>query len=148
MYQYSQYKKTNSEWSSRPFYTSERGYKLQLLVYANGSGSGIGTHVSVFVFLMKGEYDEQLQWPFNATINVQLLNWSHDSDHIEDTIDHYQSPIEYRTRVIERDRAPGGWGYDQFISHSVLNDDNSDIRYINDDKLCFRIVGVNIDSFQ
>ena len=88
-------------WDSTPFYTSERGYKLQLDVNANGSGSGKGTHLSVFVVLMKGEYDEELKWPFNANITIQLLNWSDDSNHIQDTIPHHKAPVEYRTRVIE-----------------------------------------------
>ena len=143
MYEFSRWKKNDSPWYSKPFYSSERGYKLQLVVYANGWGSGRGTHVSVYVRLMNGEYDEQLQWPFNATITVQLLNWSCDSNHIEWFIDHYQSPIEARTRVIEGETAPGGMG-GRFISHSALYTDNSDIKYINEDKLCFRITSIDI----
>ena len=145
MYQYSLFKNNNSDWVSTPFYTSERGYKLLLGVDANGwGGSGKGTHLSVFVYLMKGEYDEELKWPFNANITIQLLNWSDDSNHIQYTIPHHEVPVEYRTRVIEGVRAAGGMGYDQFVSHSVLNNDNSDINYINEDKLCFEIISIDI----
>ncbi len=124
------------------FYTSQRGYKLQLVVFVNGKGSGKGTHLSLFVYLMKGEYDQELQWPINANITIQLLNWSSDSNHIQYTIDHYTTPVEYRTRVIEGVTALGGWGFGQFVSHSVLNDNN----YINEDKLCFKIVSIDIIS--
>ena len=144
MYQYSLFKNTDSVWISTPFYTSERGYKLQLDVNANVWVSGKGIHLTVFVFLMKGEYDEELKWPFNANITIQLLNWSDDSNHIQDTILHHKAPVEDRTRVIEGVRAPGGMGYGQFVSHSVLNNDNSDINYINEDKLCFEIISINI----
>ena len=144
MYQYSLFKNTDSQWNSTLFYTSERGYKLQLVVYANGSGLGKGTHLSVYVVLMKGEYDEELKWPFNANITIQLLNWSDDSNHIQDTIPYHEAPVEYRTRVIEGVAAPGGMGYGQFVSHSVINNDNSDINYINEDKLCFEIISIDI----
>ena len=45
-----------------PFYYRE-GYKMCLAVYANGTGEGAGTHVSLSLFLLKGNYDDQLKWP-------------------------------------------------------------------------------------
>ena len=99
---YSEYKKTNSRWYSLPFYSRDiKGYKLKLRVDANGDGSGEGTHLSLCVFMLKGEYDDQLQWPLNANITVQVLNWSGDNSHEEKTIDHHTPPLEYRTRVTE-----------------------------------------------
>ena len=115
---YSEYKKTNSTWYSLPFYSSDNnGYKLQLRVEANGYSSGKGTHLSLFVYLLKGEHDDRLMWPFNATITVKLLNWSGDKSH-KKTIPHHSIPLERRTRVTEVDTSPCGWGYFQFISHS------------------------------
>ena len=121
-------------WDSTPFYTSVRGYKLQLTVYPNGDG---GTHLSFCVGLLKGEYDHKLQWPFNASITIQLLNWSSDAKHLQCTIDHYTAPVKHRTRV--KERSDVGWGGD-YVSHSLLNNNN----YINEDKLCFKIVCVDI----
>ena len=141
---YSEYKKTDSEWDSIPFYSRDKGYKLQLRVYANGRGSGKGTHLSLYVFLLKGEYDDQLQWPFNANITVQLLNWSGDNSHEEKTIPYHTAPLEYRTRVTEGDRAPGKRGYHQFISHSVLESVTGNTSHINEDSVCFIIVNVEI----
>ena len=117
-----------------------RGYKLLLIVYPNGDDASKGTHLSLGVLLMKGEYDHELQWPINANITIQLLNWSSDSNHIQDTIHHYRAPVDCRTRVIEGESAPGAMGNRQFVSHSVLNDNN----YINEDKLCFKIVSIDI----
>ena len=92
--------------------------------------------------MLKGEYDDQLQWPFNANITVQLLNWSGDNSHEEKTIPHHTARLEYRNRVTEGETAPGGRGYGQFISHSVLESVTNDTRYINDDSVCFIIVNV------
>ena len=141
---YSEYKRTNNHWCSLPFHSRDKSYKLHLRVDANGDGSGKGTHLSLCVFLLKGEYDDQLQWPFNANITVQLLNWSGDNSHEEETIPHHKAPLDYRTRVTGRERAPGGMGCPQFISHSVLESVSSNTRYINEDSLCFRIINVEI----
>ena len=115
-----------------------------LRVVVNGSGSGKGTHLSLYVNLLKGEYDDQLQWPFNATITVQLLNWSGDNSHEEETIPHHTAPLEYRTRVTEGDRAPSGIGSGEFISHSVLESVTSDVQFVTDNKICFNIIEISI----
>ena len=115
-----------------------------LRVGANGDGSGIGTHLSLCVHLLKGEYDDQLQWPFNANITVQLLNWSGDNGHEEDTIPHHTAPLENRTRVTEGDRAPNAFGPIKFISHSVLESVTSDVQFITDNKICFKIIKISI----
>ena len=140
MSQYSLYKNTNSDWYSKPFYTRETGYKLQLKITANGDGSSRGTHVSVLVCLMKGEYDEQLKWPLNANITLQLLNWSQDSNHIQHTVHYNEVPVEHRQLARGLLTADDGWRINEFISHSTLsNNDSSDISYINNDMLCFSI---------
>ncbi|XP_031568440.1 TNF receptor-associated factor 3-like isoform X2 [Actinia tenebrosa] len=65
---------------SPPFYTSRFGYKMCARVYLNGDGSGKGTHVSVFISVMRGEYDAVLPWPFSKKITLKLL----DQNHLED----------------------------------------------------------------
>ena len=43
-----------------------------LSVFANGVGKGKDTDVSVFANLMRGEYDDHLNWPFLGKVVVQL----------------------------------------------------------------------------
>ena len=57
-----------------------------LSVDANGDGPCAGTYVSVFVFLMRGEHDDKLKWPFRGTITFQLVNQKRDQEHAEGTI--------------------------------------------------------------
>ena len=145
LYNYTAYKRTDSIWYSQPFYSSHKGYKLVLRVDANGNGSSKGTHLSLAVYLMQGEYDDELSWPFSANIRVQLVNWSSDSHHEEETIPHHTAPLEDRVRVVDGIIASGGVGYDQFISHTELLDcSNGSIQFINEDKVCFQIVSVDL----
>ncbi|CAM5105260.1 unnamed protein product [Natator depressus] len=60
--------------NSPPFYTSRYGYKLCLKVYLNGDGTGAGTHISLFLVLMRGEYDFRLKWPFRHKVTFTLLD--------------------------------------------------------------------------
>ena len=62
MPKFSEYRRSGKVWHSPPFYYRE-GYKMCLAVYANGTGEGAGTHVSVSLLLLKGKYDDQLKWP-------------------------------------------------------------------------------------
>ena len=59
---FSEYHRSGKVWHSPPFYYRE-GYKMCLSVYANGVGAGAGTHVSLGIILLRGELDDQLEWP-------------------------------------------------------------------------------------
>ena len=62
MINFSHYQQSGKVWYSPPFYCHP-GYKMQLAVYANGTGAGAWTHVSIALLLMKGELDHQIPWP-------------------------------------------------------------------------------------
>ena len=59
--EFSKRKQFDNQFYSPPFYTHYHGYKMCFKVYAKGYGDGENTHISVFVQLMAGEYDDQLQ---------------------------------------------------------------------------------------
>ena len=147
MFNYNEHKRVGDEWFSVPFYSTTNGYKLQLHVDANGFASGKDTHLSVGVHLMKGEYDESLNWPLNSEITVELLNWREDKGHVETIIDHYNAPIAYRTRVIDAKAAIYSWIKLQVIPHKELeyNADNN-TEYLKNDTLCFRVTKVIIHT--
>ena len=147
MSNYKEYKRVGDQWYSVPFYSTTNGYKLQLCITANGFGSGKNTHLSVGVRLMKGENDQTLMWPLNSEITIQLLNWREDKGHVETIVEHYNALIEYRTRVIDGEAAPGSQTIGQFISHMELlyNADNN-TEYLHNDTLCFRVSKVIIHT--
>ena len=147
MYNYNEHKRVGDQWLSVPFYSTTNGYKLQLCITANGWGSGKDTHLSVSVCLMKGEYDETLNWPLNSEITIQLLNWREDKGHVETIIDHYNLPMEDRTRVMDGERAQNTQTEEQFIPNSsLLHNANSNTEYLHNDTLCFRVSKVIIHT--
>ena len=102
----------DDDWYSPPFYSHLGGYKMCLNVCANGYGKGKGTHVSVFVCLMKGEFDDDLQWPFSGTVTIQLKGTNPQHLVLDDDDDVVCKPTEGRN---------AGWGRSHFISHHRLN---------------------------
>ena len=124
--------KTSSLYSP-PFYTSPHGYRLCLRAYLNGDGSGKGTHVSLFVVIMKGEFDDLLSWPFRHRVTLSLLN--------------QETPTEPRTSKTQRfipnpesssfrkpkDAFNVASGFPEFVPSSVLHDPafvKNDVLYI------------------
>ncbi len=59
---------------SPSFYTSETGYKLCTRLYLNGDGTARGTHISIFLVVLRGEYDALLKWPFSYRVSFCLFD--------------------------------------------------------------------------
>lgn len=58
-------KNAGDDWESEPFYAHPQGYKMFLRVEADGGWSW-PTWVSVYIHLMRGEFDHSLAWPFRV----------------------------------------------------------------------------------
>ena len=134
-------KKENDEvWYSDPVHSHFGGYKMCLRVYANGAGDV--TNVSVHVFLMRGDNDDNLKWPFKGTIKVSLLNQLEDGQHLTKELWSPDSDVceSSSERVTERERADTGHGLSQFISHDGLNYPGyRNCQYLKDNTLFFRV---------
>ena len=113
-------------------------------VYANGFISGAGTHVSVFVHLMRGEYDDWLVWPFRGDITMQLVNQKSDEDHYERTASFIDPRLNFSQRVMKGLISAYGCGFRQFISHWKLQSTTS--QYLKNDCLKFRVTKIVVHS--
>lgn len=124
---------------STPFYTNPGGYKMCLLVCANGRGENKGTHISVFACMMCGENDDRLTWPFSGEVNIELLNQLDDANHYARVI-HFIDDDECRKRVYASHIIGQGYGVRAFRPHSdLVYDPTRNCQYLKDDCLCFRV---------
>ena len=141
MTNFQQHKSDGDEWYSPPVYTGHQGYKISLYVYANGCGSGKGTHISVYTCLMKGEFDESLKWPFRGVIAIQLLDQVTGVNHVTREVTYRDStPDGYCIRVTSREWSDG-WGYPRFIAHSELKP-----KYLQIDTLPFKFIKYSLSN--
>ena len=146
MTNFTKHKLNNESWYSPPFYTGPGGYKLQLTVDANGRSTFKGSHLSVGVHLMKGTNDDYLGWPFKGSVDVKLLNWIEDENHLDHTFSTTSDSV--LKRVIDGDRtSTNGFQWDQLSSHDQLEYNNDyQTQYLMDDALCLVITGVQVLS--
>ena len=138
MTDFDEYRRDNDMWHSPPFYTHPNGYKMCLRVVPNGIGRGKGTHLPAYVYLMKGEFDDQLEWPFKGDITIKLMNQEEDKDHIVATVNfNGNTPKECCQRVITEERSDDGWGISRFLPNADLHP-----KYLKNDciKLCVKKV--------
>ena len=110
-----------------------------LKVFANGNGEGQDNHVSVFVYLMRGEFDFHLKWPFQGGVFVRLLDQN-------DTKQYFQATIRFSETIIaqgggmqvtDANMASSGFGLPLFISHDELSPN-----YLKNDTLCFEVLSI------
>ena len=80
---------------------------------------------------MKGINDKTLKWPFTGDI------WTENKGHVTEILSfNDNTPLEYRSKVIEGERAPRGFGYIDFISHDQLRYNTKDnIEFVRNDTL-------------
>ena len=128
----------NDEWLSPPFYSHPYGYKLCITVAK--VSLWLGKHLdslSLNIYLMRGEFDDTLNWPFKATITLQLLS-QHENAHYTDLI---TFSSKYGQRVTGTDKAKQGQECTDFISLSDLEPS-----YLISKCLHFRLLKVHVVS--
>ncbi|XP_064385150.1 TNF receptor-associated factor 6-like [Halichondria panicea] len=139
MTNFQQHKRDDKFWRSPPVYTHHQGYKICLGVHANGDATVKGTHVSVFVCFMRGEFDDSLKWPFRGMISVQLLDQIKGKDNKTYTLPYDDKvPNDCCARATEGERGVA-LGSVKFIAHTELEP-----KYLRNDTLFFQIHKVEL----
>ena len=101
---------------SLPFYTGRYGYKMCLRLYILGDGIGKGGYMSLFFVLMKGEFDNILQWPFTHKVTFKLINQGTGRD----VVDTFQpDPMSSSFKKPRSDMNIAS-GCPRFVSHTDL----------------------------
>ena len=139
--EYTKKKTGRRDWYSASFYTHDKGYKMCLHIYAAGAGTGKNSHLSVFLYVMKGPYDENLTWPLKGEFELKLLNQiSETYEHFSTTVtydDH--TPLKSSGRVAGKERADNGWGKHKFFSHEDLCKVTPTQQYLKDDLIYLQV---------
>lgn len=124
------------EISSFPFYTSQYGYKLMATLFLNGNGAGEGSHLSVYIKILPGEYDSLLSWPFSHTVSFTLHDQAASPEnacHIVESFVPDPSWKNFQRPSKEPDSL--GYGFPRFVSHETLKK----LNYVKDDTLFIKV---------
>ena len=109
-----QYQSNGLRYWSEAFYSHPGGYKMMMQVYPYGCAPCKGTHMSVHVVILRGEFDDKLHWPFDGSITIHLYNR---------TTEQWSNARKIRIPVVNRcvgEFAHDSLGHNDFISLSEL----------------------------
>ena len=116
--------KSNKRWKSEPFYAFEKGYLMYMSVYLNGVRDGRDSHVSVYLHLMKGPYDDDLQqsgyWPLRGKFIVEIPDLNYSDNYKRIIVQNYIRCELCTGRVTYGDEASSGWGDAKFLSRDIF----------------------------
>lgn len=117
------------------FYTGIPGYKMYIRINPFGVEEGEGTHISMFVHLEEGEYDNIIEWPMSGKIILTILDQSECQERkdvtrtltCKPTIQAFQKPARLKNSK--------GYGFDEMLSHQDLRCGS----YVRNDSMLIKI---------
>ncbi|MCJ8737780.1 hypothetical protein PDJAM_G00027930 [Pangasius djambal] len=135
VHDYQRRKDAGAPLTSPPFYTGRSGYKLSVRVYPDGEGSARGTHLSLYVMVMRGDFDSLLPWPFRQSITLTVLDQSGSRNHISCSFNPDTNKESFRRPTADSNAA---LGFSRFISHTDLEGPRNAV-YVRDDTLFIKV---------
>ena len=98
---------------SPPFLSSPNGYQFSVRLNMSGHGNGSGTHLSLYLYIMKGPFDEHIVWPIrHGTFKATLMSQSVTPDgrtQYTKTVAIGSHPAFRRKLEIEKKNTSAGW---------------------------------------
>ena len=138
------HKNAKDRWFSPPFYDRPGGYKFCIKVNTNGGSEGTGSHVSMYVYLMKGLNDDRLVWPFQGSIEIQLVNQKKQNKCVVVEFDKKAAAKGIASREMSEDIRDVGLGFSQFVSHRRVEETTERSQYLLDDCLIFIVTKIHV----
>ena len=103
---------------SSGFYTSFYGYKLCIRANLNGVDGGNGSHISVFIHFMRGDFDDIVEWPFKGRITLSILDQGEHKQHIVEVLESKPSLAAFQRPLSNRNHK--GFGYIEFAPIALI----------------------------
>ena len=136
MKQFAHKKVSKDQWYSPPYFTHHtNGYRMCFQVDFDDDDE-----LYIYSCVMKGPYDDSLQWPFKGKVIVRLLNQCGVHDHHDFVFDYRDSSKGERVTDGER-----GEFYLETVSKCISYDQldynaDTNCQYLQDDCLKFKVI--------
>ena len=118
-----------------PFYSHPNGYKFVLTINYDVSTG----FLLVKVFIMRGEYDDDLIWPFRGVVSFAMLNQEENSGHKHGSAKFKERKTTTRNQrvALGRERNDEGWGDNLFVDN---------VHFVSEGYLFIRVTEVLVES--
>lgn len=139
-------------WRSSGFYSHIGGYKMCLLVTPSSDvdTDQEGKYLGVYLQMLAGEYDNQLEWPFYGRVRIRMLNQLFDGEHVERELlkeASYQEEgfsLSMVSRVSPEKGASHVWGIKKFWPIKKLQKTTGNTQYLKDGTINFQIMDISL----
>lgn len=113
-------------WRSDYFYSGRSGYRLQVRLHLNGLGEYRGSYLSLFLWFLKGQYDDELPDKFHYRLTCTVL---------DQTISFTKQDL---VKITEREdeKFECGYGFPNFALQSEIEN----ALYLRNDTLLLKVV--------
>ena len=118
---------------SAPFY--DYGYKFKLDLNPNGYDAGKDTHLSIFIRIMKSDYDAMLQWPFHKKVTFTLIDQQQEEKDKKNIVRSFIADPKLKNFKMPVAVCNYGHGLTKFVSHTDLRTR----RYVVDDTIFIQV---------
>ena len=111
---------------------------MRLKAYLQGRDRGKSTHLSLYIIILKGDYDALLDWPFRQKITFFLIDQGEQKAHRTHQLSPNRSLPNIKVVVFKRPTMKEnlGIGNPCFVSHEALESGE----FIKDDALFIKAV--------
>ncbi|CAB4056300.1 TRAF4 [Lepeophtheirus salmonis] len=103
-------------------------------LFLNGNGGGEGSHMSIYIKLLPGDYDSILKWPFKHTVSFSLLDQNENKKKVVNVVESF-IPDPTWANFCKPQKDQLGFGFPKFVSHTMLNSRD----YIKDNCIFIKI---------
>lgn len=121
------------------FYTSRDGYRLTCKLYLNGDGQAFNEYLSLYLVVLRGNFDALLAWPFRQMCTFVLVDKQDASRSVRDSFKPDPMSLGSFKRPVSEMNVPAG--LPSFVPLKLFNSANVD--FYNDDSMFIR---VNVDT--
>ena len=147
MENFSKYLDDRTYFQNPSFYTHPKGYKMCIRVYPHGYDAFEGTHVCVVMYLMNGQNDDNLQFPFRGSVTVQVVNHKDEDENYERIFDFSDKTDDIICmRVPESEVMNSGLAMYNFIPLNELKNTKGAAQYLKEDILTFKVAKIVVKS--
>ena len=108
--------KTIGRINGEPFYTGH-GYRMNIFVCLNEGPCGYTGYMGVYLRLMKGDHDDNLEWPFNKKVSFIVVDQQDNGLQVYNYEKTSQGQEDFSRPVVESNP---GHDFPRFMLHSTL----------------------------
>lgn len=123
---------------SPSFYTSPCGYRFCLRVsFQITKKQQHDPTISIYVHLMRGDYDDELEWPFRGSISLSIINKLEPESTITESMiaDPQTSAFQRPSLNPSILRSVKGFGYREFTSAKMIESE----KFVQDDSITVKV---------